>query len=114
MITVLHLKSEATHDRPSFAKDEVISAFAREQIEKGSYQQVAIVATTSLDEAYELTNSIECPWTQAGNSKVAVTGDDRKRSTDVGDLMIVDAGATDSASGWNCRYVVASTGFAKL
>ena len=108
MITVLHLNNEAARNRPAFARDGVISAFANEQINKGQYQQVAIVDTTDLDVAYELTNSIECAWTQAGNSKVAVTGDHRKRSTDVGDVLIVSEGEIHN------RYVVASCGFAKL
>lgn len=63
------------------------------------YEPVARVKTKKLDEAFELTNSINCPWWENdGVSAIKQT-----RSTSVGDVVEVDG----------VRYLCADIGWEK-
>lgn len=53
---------------------------------KGDFVLVATVATQSLDEAFERTNSLDCPWQENEDVTIAPSGE-RARSTSVGDVM---------------------------
>jgi|PlaIllAssembly_1097288.scaffolds.fasta_scaffold2102940_1 hypothetical protein len=66
---------------------------------------VAVCSTDNFDKAYELTNSIDRPWTE--NKSVMVIGGHEHRSTSVGDFMRI------FATGEN-YYMVAPTGFKKI
>lgn len=50
------------------------------------YKQVAIVETTSLDEAFRITNHIDEDWRK--NPEVLETIGDKFRSTSVGDVVV--------------------------
>lgn len=72
-----------------------------EALSSGHFECVARIDTDSLDEAYELTQNIDQPWTQ--NPKVATTFRNI-RSTSVGDLVRKDG----------VYHVVESCGFKEI
>jgi len=75
----------------------------------GDFALVATVATQSLDEAFERTNSIDCPW-QENEGVVVAPGGERARSTSIGDVMqladgtymkVAPAGFEPCGPGWS-------------
>jgi hypothetical protein len=96
--TVFHLAS--LRDVPPFATDGEIARFAAQQILAKAYSRVAVVETTDLDRAYELTNNINQAWTQ--NAGVVAVSE-KARSTSVGDVMIDSHGIPHVVAG--CGFV---------
>jgi len=63
-----------------------------------------------LDQAFELTNSIDAPWVQGRNPRLAVQPyEGGRRSTSVGDIMELVP-----ASGASTWYLVAPVGFKRI
>lgn len=71
----------------------------------GEYHEAAIVDTTNLDAAFELTNHISEDW--ANNDRVEALTEKRKSSS-VGDVFAVDRGH------YTDFYIVAPMGFDKI
>lgn len=68
----------------------------------GLYDCVGTVDTKNADLAYQLTNSIDCPWPE--NSGVSAVGPEQ-RSTSVGDILLMQDGKF---------WLVASMGFVDI
>lgn len=71
----------------------------------GRYQEMAVVDTTDLDRAYELTNNINRSWTE--NDGLTAFRKEA-RSTSIGDIMVLVDGTTVKT------FVVDSVGFKEL
>ena len=79
---------------------------------------VAYVDTNDLEEAYTLTNSINCHWSENDllwvhdeSKKLSDADINYRRSTSVGDVMFL--GPSIDPDSWNC-FVVTPEGFQRL
>jgi len=83
-----------------FHNQKFLSYEMTKKINSDDLVLVAEVDTDDLEEAYKLTNHIDCNW--SNNKKVKTI--QRSRSTSMGDVLIYN----------NQRYVVAMFGFEKI
>ena len=83
-------------------KCESINAVLNGEVQDLEYVHVADVDSNDPDEVYEFTQHVTSSWTE--NSKVTEIGTQRKRSTDISDLIVDDN---------NITYIVADFGFTK-
>ena len=117
MIYVHHLNSDLGRDKPFMGSPEKWVAFAKRMMERDletgrAYKLVAKVETDDLDEAYRLTNHIDRSWQE--NPQVDCDLAAKHRSTDTGDLMVVEGPATAEGSIPLRFFVVASFGFEEV
>lgn len=104
MIEVWHwvYKNKETPRSGFFGFEPNIAArIARGEDPDFDYRKAAEVCTNDLDDAYMLTNSIDCGWWQ--NDLVKAVPLASRRSTSMGDMLV------DTADGR--RYTVATFGF---
>jgi len=82
--------------------DADLSVIAKAMLE-GEYSAIAVVESNDRDDAYRLTNHIECDWRE-NDGVVAIPGREY-RSTSVGDIFEMEDGS---------MYIVANMGFKKI
>lgn len=84
MIFVYHSKN--FRDSSAFGLGEIFTdADAIRAFVTDGYEYVGMMHTDSLDDAYQMTNHIDCPWTDICNGEVAVKD---PRSSSVGDIFV--------------------------
>ncbi len=113
MIFIYHSKN--FRDSSAFGLGQIYTKNdALRNFDNDGYEYIGLMHTDSLDDAYQMTNHIDCPWTDICNGEVAV---ENPRSSSVGDIFVhvpsaemVDAGN----SGRAVIYAVGRVGFEKL
>ncbi len=84
MIFVYHSKN--FRDSSGFGLGECFTdADAIHAWEGDGYEFVGMMNTDSLDDAYQMTNHIDCPWTDICDGEIAV---ENPRSSSVGDIFV--------------------------